>query len=66
MTKIVNPKFSIGQIVYLITDGNQLDRMVVQITISSDGISYNLACGSESSWHYEIEISIDKDELKVL
>lgn len=40
--------------------------MVVQITISSDGISYNLACGSESSWHYEIEISIDKDELKVL
>lgn len=36
------------------------------ITISIDGVSYNLACGSESSWHYEIEISIDKDELKVL
>lgn len=58
------PKHKIGDIVYLITDTEQKDHIVVGILIRPTGIEYELCIGSNRHWHYDIEISIEKDVLK--
>lgn len=57
-------KLQLGQIVYLITDTEQLDRMVTAICERDNGVQYELSCGSHISWHYRIEISTECDVLK--
>ena len=50
--------FTFGNIVYLKTDPMQLARMVVAMTIRPGGVVYyEIACGAESSFHFEIELS---------
>jgi hypothetical protein len=62
---IINNGFDLGQIVYLRTDKDQSARMVRQICVRSSGfIQYELMCGSNYSWHDELEISAEKDILK--
>jgi hypothetical protein len=47
-----------GDTVYLRTDPMQLARMVVAFTIRPGGVVYyELACGADSSFHFEIEMS---------
>lgn len=65
MGKIITD-YSIGNLVYLKTDPEQKERIVIEITISEGSISYNLACGVNSSWHFSCEIAEEKDELKKL
>jgi hypothetical protein len=50
-----------GETVYLITDPEQLPRMITAVC-ERDGkqVSYELACGVDISWHYEFEITRDK------
>ncbi|RPD44830.1 hypothetical protein DNI29_19165 [Hymenobacter sediminis] len=59
----IEAKFSIGQTVYLSTDKDQLRRLVVAITIRQTGDMYEVACGSDSSYHYDFEMSETADVL---
>lgn len=58
--------FSIGQTVYLKTDPEQKERMVIGIDIRPNGIMYLLSLGDFSSYHFDLEISKDKDLIKGL
>ena len=59
-------KFNIGDIVYLKTDIEQKERMIVKITITPLGVYYTLACGEDETHHYAIEIDKQKNRLKSL
>lgn len=62
MIVTIEIEFEIGQVVYLKTDTDQTPRMVTQIAISgSGGLLYRLTCGTNESFHYEIEISAEKN-----
>lgn len=60
---VINNKFNLEQCVFLITDVEQLTRIVTAIQISSGSILYRLACGTSDSWHFEYEISEEKNYL---
>lgn len=60
---ILDNKFELGQTVYLITDKDQLPRIVTSMQIRPNCISYELSCGSAASWHYDFEISIETNVL---
>ena len=57
-------KFSIGQTVYLRTDADQLERLVTGINIRPNVISYALTNGTNESYHYDFEITLDRDIIK--
>lgn len=57
-------KFNIGQTVYLKTDADQLERLVTGINIRPNGISYALTSGTNESYHYDFEITFDRDVIK--
>jgi hypothetical protein len=58
-------EFNIGQIVYLKTDIEQKARIVTGINLKPNkGVIYCLACGTNETYHYGIEIDEDKDILK--
>jgi len=63
MERLITTKFDIGSIVYLITDKEQLPRMVTGIVIKASGIIYELDQGTTSTRHYEIEMSDTINEL---
>jgi hypothetical protein len=53
--------FDHGQKVYLVTDPEQLERVVGDIRLVPGGVAiYYLKCGTEESEHYEFEISDTK------
>ena len=55
--------YTLGDIVYVKTDNNQLARMVIGITLRYNSSPYyELGCGPESSFHFEIEMSADPDQ----
>jgi hypothetical protein len=60
---MLQSKYDLGQIVYLKTDKEQCARMVISISFRPTGVIYELNYGSVSSWHYEIEVSDEKDVL---
>jgi hypothetical protein len=53
--------FNIGQIVYLKTDIEQKEFIVVGYSIRPDGTRYILAQGTQESFHYGIEVSSYKE-----
>ena len=61
---LLDSKYDICQIVYLITDKDQNGRMVIGVTFRSTGVLYELSFNGGSSWHFEIEISEVKDIVK--
>lgn len=57
-------KYQLGQMVYLSTDVEQMQRMIVAINIYIDGsVMYQLVCGTEHTTHYEVEITEEKNVL---
>lgn len=57
--------FELKEHVYLITDTEQLERIVVGIYVTPGGtLTYTLTCGGEESEHYDFEISAEFDTLK--
>ena len=57
----MSTEYKLGQIVYLLTDEDQLPRMVTGITIRPGGTNiYHLSMSGEETSHYSIEISPDK------
>jgi hypothetical protein len=59
----IDNKFELQQCVFLITDAEQLTRIITGIQISNDGLLYRLACGVNDSWHFEYEIVEEKNYL---
>jgi hypothetical protein len=61
---VIDNKFNIGQEVYLKTDADQRLRMVTAIIIRpGNSYSYELTWGTDSRWHYDIEITTEKNVL---
>ena len=58
---VIDNIYNNGQLVYLITDKDQSARMITGILVSTAGIMYRLACGTVDTFHYENEISPEKD-----
>ena len=56
---VIDNKYNIGQLVYLETDVDQKQRVVVGLIITKNEIRYELSCGIESTWHYTFEISLE-------
>ena len=62
---VINNVFEIGDIVYLKTDVQHLQRIVFAIVFYKHGdITYKLTSGTTISEHYEFEITKDRAELK--
>ena len=61
---VIHNAFSLGQSVFLKTDPEQKERMVIQIGIGGNSsIRYCLISGTQETWHYEIEIAAEKNIL---
>lgn len=55
-------KYAIGDIVYLTTDTDQLERIITRITFSDRGNTvYEVCQGITASSHYEVELSTEKN-----
>ena len=64
--KIEN-KYNFGDFVFLKTDIDQLKRIVSAITARPNGsVMYELMCGTEGSWHQEIEITKVRNQVMQL
>lgn len=57
---LLDNNFDLGDIVFLKTDPDQMPRMVVEIRACLDGCLYVLSLGSDTSIHYDLEISKQK------
>lgn len=58
---VIDNEYEIGDIVYLKTDEEQAQRMVVFIKVFKDGeLVYSLSRGTIESQHYSFEISKEK------
>ncbi len=62
----IETNYNIGDMVYLITDIDQYPRMVSRIEIRPGSTIYCLVFGSTESWHFEIEMQIEKDVMKAI
>lgn len=61
----IETNFDIGEIVYLITDNEQLGRMITAIKITgNNNVTYLLSYGTSETWHYEIEFSLEENIIK--
>lgn len=54
---MLDNRFNIGEIVYLITDPKQYARMVVSFEVGEKDLLYYLSCGVETTKHFAHEIS---------
>lgn len=62
MGVIIRSRFDYGQIVYVKTDIAQDPRQIVGIQGTADGgMLIKLSTDGDISWHYECEISDEKD-----
>ena len=57
-------KYEIGEIVYLVTDPEQHARIITGINIRKSGVQYELAFETSASWHYDFEMSRERDIIK--
>lgn len=59
---LVDNKFNVGDYVYLKTDTEQIQRLVTGITIDlNGGLTYTLVAGVEQSFHYDLEMTKEKN-----
>jgi hypothetical protein len=67
MSSIFTCDLELGQIVYLKTDLEELPRMITGIQFCAGGSEqYQLSCAGCFTWHYSIEISVEKSTIEVL
>ncbi|VDH16723.1 Uncharacterised protein [Algoriella xinjiangensis] len=53
-------KFNLEEIIYLITDVDQKERIITGVLYEKNSIQYRVACGTDTSWHYEFELNTSK------
>tara|TARA_R110000744_G_scaffold124042_3_gene229478 strand:+ start:2437 stop:2622 length:186 start_codon:yes stop_codon:yes gene_type:complete len=56
----IDNEYDIKQKVYLITDVEQLERIVTGINIRETSMTYELSCGTQTTFHIGFEISEQK------
>lgn len=56
--------FDIGDRVYLKTDPEQSERLVTGISVRQNGITYAISYLTNETWHYDFEISKERDIIK--
>lgn len=59
-------RFDIGDSVYLKTDPEQCERLVTGINIRQNGVSYALSHLTNESYHYDFEITKERDVIKAM
>ena len=57
---IIENKFDIKQLVYLVTDNEQKLRIVTAIIVRETCVMYELYCGTRISIHYDYEITLER------
>jgi hypothetical protein len=58
---MIDNTYDFGEVIYLITDRDQLPRIVVGIFVYKDAeIMYKVNCGTQASEHYAFEMSPTK------
>ena len=62
----IDNKYDFGQIVYLLTDKEQLPRIVTSIKLLKNYLIYELTTGIIVTQHYDFEISETINELITL
>ena len=60
---LIDNKYNIGDSLYIKTDKDQKLRILTQITILPIGLRYCLSCDEVDTWHYDIEITNEKNIL---
>lgn len=61
---IINTAFKLAQTVYIITDPDQLQRMITGYYIDVEGnVMYEVALSAFNSRHYAAELTADKNIL---
>lgn len=60
---VIDTKYNIGDTVYLVTDKDQLPRIVFCYIVYRSEIIYRIATGTTTSDHYDFELSDTKDIL---
>lgn len=58
---VIENKFNFGDVVYLKTDNAQQPRIVTGFSVRQTCITYELACGVTTSWHWDFEMTYEKD-----
>lgn len=58
---MINNKFDIGDIVYLKTDRDQCERIVVGICQNANSVMYEVKKETTNAWHYEFEMTLEKN-----
>jgi hypothetical protein len=58
---VIENKFNFGDVVYLKTDNTQQPRIMTGMSVRATCITYELTCGVSTSWHWDFEISYEKD-----
>jgi hypothetical protein len=61
MILTIDAEFDFGDIVYLKTDPDQLQRIVTGFTVRKHGVIYELSLANEVTHHYDFEISVTQD-----
>lgn len=57
-------EYEIGQTVYIRNDPDQHERVVIGYRIAPNQVYYELAHKTDTSSHFDFELSADKDVLK--
>lgn len=53
----IETAYDIGEIVFLITDEEQAERIITRVYVNPNGVAYELSCGIASSTHFEMEMT---------
>lgn len=62
---IIDIPHSFGDMFYIKTDSEQLERQLVGVHLSPSGYLFELALGERTSKHYEFELTKEKDTVKI-
>jgi len=63
---LINNQFDIADTVYLKTDMEQLPRIVYAIQVTINGLIYFISSGTDTSEHYEFELSTEENIVRKL
>lgn len=62
---LIDNSYNIGEEVYLKTDEEQLVRIITGIQVRDSGLLYALSLSTVETWHYDFEISKEKNHHKI-
>lgn len=60
MAMVIDNRYEIGDMVYLVTDPDQLLRIVTSLRVTKCDIIYTLSCGPSNCDAYDYEMSAEK------